>query len=697
MKLIFNRSVLTDHSKSIIDYSADYLNMFSIDLDNLIKNEYLYRVKTYLNNDIVDIEIYVDQDRLYNIIINNNWIPCYNSLISILNIYRSEISKFDLSYRQLNSDGLSNWICCLDNKINNHICDYRYYDENVIEISDKLYYNKSSGNFLTNPPLKHLKSYNGGCIIDTLGIKNKKELYTIIKRPTQQTNGTVLKKIYNGFKMNRFITSDKTLLICPPKMQKSLKQKIKYSKSIILTTKNYNKLTLNDINNVKVVICSYNFLNSLIPSRNKTEIEINNNIYAQIYTLFNKPPKINPFIIYWDKVILFNYDHLFKPNNCLTNRIHILLKIIESVTQWIFLNNEPEGDDVASIIKQLFRSENIPCINSELIDNLFVQKQYNGLVNKNIISDQLELTMKEQIILNSNAFSNSEGFKSNLEKNYPLLFGDVVVDFKFFDSVKDIEKHIMTKMKNKIIKYDKLISKLERGESIEYNYSVLKRKISEVNSKIKYFNQLFLSNKTCCEEGRDGSGEGGSGEGGKGDRVFGKEVDCCPICYTDIDNNSIAITKCGHVFCYYCILQSIILSNFNYIKCPKCREKLRLEKIYAINKEDDLLSEHGIKIGKLVNTLKKSDHKIVVLSKWGTILKYLKDVFNTNLITTNKYLLLSYNQLDRIEKRYKTCIMLDPPPVKYKKEKINYHCDSIIKYTLIGSGAETEDNNVIEL
>jgi hypothetical protein len=358
---------------------------------------------------------------------------------------------------------------------------------------------------------------------------------------------------------------------------------------------------------------------------------------------------------------MFNYDHLFKKNNKIPNRIHTLLKIIESHTQWIFINNKPNKDQIKYITKQLFRTDNIGLITNEFLKNILVNKTYDQNIIKPYIIEKIEHTMKEKIILNSNILSNSKEVKGELEKNYPLLFGDIVVDFIFFSSIENINKYIFKRIKNKIVKYDTILSKFENEESISYNFDILKKKINKANSQTKYFKNLFQK----------------------------KKFDCCPICINDIKDNSIAITKCGHVFCYYCILQSIIISNFNHINCPQCREKLRFDNIYTINKEDNNLYHYGAKISKLINTLNNSDHKIVVLSKWGRILKYLKELFKLNSIKKNKYLLLSYNQLYQLKNKYKTCIMLDQPPKKYNNERINYYCDSIIKYTLDGI-----DNNI---
>lgn len=50
-----------------------------------------------------------------------------------------------------------------------------------------------------------------------------------------------------------------------------------------------------------------------------------------------------------------------------------------------------------------------------------------------------------------------------------------------------------------------------------------------------------------------------------------KKSDCvnektlCRICYDDIKNKS--STKCGHVFCWSCIIQTLEMSN----ECPVCR------------------------------------------------------------------------------------------------------------------------------
>ena len=64
--------------------------------------------------------------------------------------------------------------------------------------------------------------------------------------------------------------------------------------------------------------------------------------------------------------------------------------------------------------------------------------------------------------------------------------------------------------------------------------------------------------------------------------IVEEEVKQCPICYTDvsnIDSDNLVTLKCGHQFCYDCILmeyKTVIENNnkyqkYKFRKCPFCR------------------------------------------------------------------------------------------------------------------------------
>tara|TARA_B100001093_G_C26548793_1_gene893566 strand:- start:214 stop:846 length:633 start_codon:yes stop_codon:yes gene_type:complete len=104
----------------------------------------------------------------------------------------------------------------------------------------------------------------------------------------------------------------------------------------------------------------------------------------------------------------------------------------------------------------------------------------------------------------------------------------------------------------------------------------------------------------------------------------------CKICLDEIDTNNMGITECGHLFCYSCIYKNIKYSN----KCPTCREKISLDKIFFLtdkNKEIvlnvNILDELGTKNSKLLMLLNNFD-KVMILSNFDECLDKLKDLFD---------------------------------------------------------------------
>lgn len=53
-------------------------------------------------------------------------------------------------------------------------------------------------------------------------------------------------------------------------------------------------------------------------------------------------------------------------------------------------------------------------------------------------------------------------------------------------------------------------------------------------------------------------------------RIYSHEVPSCPIClYPPV---AARITRCGHIFCWPCMLHYLSLSERNWSKCPICYE-----------------------------------------------------------------------------------------------------------------------------
>jgi len=98
------------------------------------------------------------------------------------------------------------------------------------------------------------------------------------------------------------------------------------------------------------------------------------------------------------------------------------------------------------------------------------------------------------------------------------------------------------------------------------------------------------------------------------------EENCC-ICLSEIIEDNIGITQCGHIFCYSCLKMSID-SNF---KCPLCKTKQTKKDISMVsyentNKEDTLIDNIGTKLSKLIKYLKSIDEHSIIFSQWDILL-----------------------------------------------------------------------------
>lgn len=82
----------------------------------------------------------------------------------------------------------------------------------------------------------------------------------------------------------------------------------------------------------------------------------------------------------------------------------------------------------------------------------------------------------------------------------------------------------------------------------------------------------------------------------------------CSICLTTIKRDSISITKCGHEFCFSCIIE-----NLKYSKsCPLCRKEIDHKSIYTITR----LTTMSSKMAKLHSLLKSnSKEKSIIYVK----------------------------------------------------------------------------------
>jgi SNF2 family DNA or RNA helicase len=177
-----------------------------------------------------------------------------------------------------------------------------------------------------------------------------------------------------------------------------------------------------------------------------------------------------------------------------------------------------------------------------------------------------------------------------------------------------------------------------------------------------------------------------------------EDEDICGICYDEIPENDVGVTKCGHIFCYECL--KIAISQYH--KCPMCQKKLKDTEVWMLSYEkkkktdepispedkqkDELIDEIGTKLANLIFYLRETDEHVILLRKVGKILKdnKIKNVFCKGNCYQRDKAIREFNSDDKIKvimlssdssasgtnlTKASQVIMLDPIYGNYKYRK----------------------------
>ena len=362
MEIIFKKNIDSSYN--------DYFNTLNINI-NEIRNSDLYKFE-HIDNTII---IYINTNLLINYIINNIDIPCLNEIDKLIRI------NLDLKFIELDTLNIKDWIKEKENSCLNKTsyCNYKN-----IDITDSIKYDLVEKRFIQNKNHQNkILYYNGATIIDNIQFGIERLLNNVVK---QQNNIEIAENMR---------TTDKTLIVIPKLIQKTIKRKLR--RGLIISNKNNNNFM--SCSNSEIII-TYNFLNEII-KRNDSNI----------------------LSYYWNKIIFMNYNSILTPKN---ENIYKNILRLRSRFNWIILSKEPSINDLKSITNHLLKRS---VINNEILNLLFRKVNYN-IDKSNIKTIDLEYTPKEQIILKTPLFKKSHNtMKYKLEKSYPLLFGDISIKF----------------------------------------------------------------------------------------------------------------------------------------------------------------------------------------------------------------------------------------------------------------------------
>ena len=115
----------------------------------------------------------------------------------------------------------------------------------------------------------------------------------------------------------------------------------------------------------------------------------------------------------------------------------------------------------------------------------------------------------------------------------------------------------------------------------------------------------------------------------------------CGICLSEIDENDIGITKCGHIYCYTCLINVVRKRS----KCPYCSrhiveneicnvqyERKKPEKQLTLDDKErfELINKLGTKLANLITDQKETDEHTIIFSVWDDLLKKIGKILKEN-------------------------------------------------------------------
>lgn len=120
-----------------------------------------------------------------------------------------------------------------------------------------------------------------------------------------------------------------------------------------------------------------------------------------------------------------------------------------------------------------------------------------------------------------------------------------------------------------------------------------------------------------------------------------EEKEICAICCKPIIEDCTGVTKCGHIFCYTCIKNSVT----RYHNCPYCKKSLTLADVFTLAYEPpkkvvdekelekiDFVNKYGTKIANLILFLQTLDGKCILFSQWDDLLRRTGAILSENKI-----------------------------------------------------------------
>lgn len=121
------------------------------------------------------------------------------------------------------------------------------------------------------------------------------------------------------------------------------------------------------------------------------------------------------------------------------------------------------------------------------------------------------------------------------------------------------------------------------------------------------------------------------------------DMEECGICFGEIPEDGVGVTKCGHIFCHECLQMTVSKSH----KCPYCNNKLNNGEIYVLSYEKkkkdkeltkeekskaELVNDVGTKLANIITYIRETKDHLIIFSQWDDLLRRIGRILKENNI-----------------------------------------------------------------
>jgi len=341
-----------------------------------------------------------------------------------------------------------------------------------------------------------------------------------------------------------------------------------------------------------------------------------------------------------------------------TRKINRINKSIDNILKFIMVTSMKEK---GKLLKKFYKIKYIPSnclvsdnVNYNAVANHFIYKLDNEIEDENKNNEEITNDIAN-FYIDDIANSYNDMINNKIENEKDVNEKDVnEKDVNEKDvNEKDVNKKDVNKkdvnekdVNEKDVNNEKpeitlVFDKQEEIDKLLEDHNLVYEESEKIKEMIKTMKRYILKKKNETEilEGKKKTYEYYNNVISHVKDTFNKNNfdEECAICRCEIKKNDMALTKCGHLYCYNCINEWLKINN----KCPLCNSQIDETTIYRIKNEIknefvegmaktkiDLINKFGTKITHLILYLKHIDKHVIIFSQWDELLVKIGGILN---------------------------------------------------------------------